>query len=337
MILDNMAVTAGGLALLASAAGHAGSVEITRCAVGDGQGGVAPESMTALAHELGDYTIAGVVVDGNTVTVTVREAQIGGSWYLREMGIFARIGTAEETLFAAATDADPELVSSGSAISQRTYTIAFAFSGDASVITQLAPTEYATADELAAHVSNAQVHVTAEDREAWDAKVGLDENGKIPSSVIPDGIYIPAAQKGAASGVAPLDVSARVPVGQMPATAWQTVSKTAAEMESAGTYTVPLPYARATVIVASGTMQAYGLYDRASGTLYGVQKRHMGADDDRTNPYVVIGALSGVYYVLVDSVQYASMEMTPNANGITFRVRSAGKAAAVSVTYRQEA
>ena len=336
MILDNMAVTAGGLALLASAAGHAGSIEITRCAVGDGQGGVAPERMTALAHELGDYPIAGVVVDGNTVTVTVRETQIGGSWYLRELGIFARIGTAEETLFAAATDADPELVSSGSAISQRTYTIAFAFSGDASVIAQLAPTEYATAAAFAAHVNDTTVHVTAAERKAWNAKVSLDENGKIPQSVIPDGVYIPAEQKAAANGVASLDAAARVPVGQMPATAWATQTYSASAVEAAGTLTHAISYARAKVCITSGNMQAYGDYDKASGMLYGVRVQHRGGSGTAAVDYVSVGSIGGTYYATATS-QFPSMRFTATTAGIVFHVERAGEAVAVTVTMRQEA
>lgn len=171
MILDTLTPTALGNALIASALAQGGKIVFTRCAVGSGIGGGDIKSMTSVAEEVGEYAIEAVTASDVSAVVVVKETTFSEPYYLREIGLFAKLGEGNEILFAAAREEEsPEYIQpDGSALRDVSYTMQFMFSEASNVVVEMASVRYV--------------------RESQKGQPGgiptLDENAKIPHEQIP--------------------------------------------------------------------------------------------------------------------------------------------------------
>ena len=184
MILDTLTVTAAGKSLIAAAVAQGGRVVFTRCAVGNGVGNSDMESMTAITDEVGEYTIEAVSATDVAAIVVVKEAAIGTAYYLREIGLFAKLGEGSEILFAAARESEnPEYIQPiGSTSRDVSYTMQFTMVNAADAVVQMASAQY----------------IKEMQKGKPNGVASLDESGKVPKDQLPDSDPVTLESLGAA-------------------------------------------------------------------------------------------------------------------------------------------
>lgn len=181
------------------------------------------------------------------------------------------------------------------------------------------------------HVDDTTIHVTAENKAAWNDKVSLNPNtGKIDEGVLPSTVVL-SSKIGAANGVAPLGANARVPFANMPiGAAWTTTTIPVSSITAAG-YTFPISFQRATVIFNQGGAAFYGQYDKQTQTFYGVRRER------RTSGTIVsMGNLSTDYYMYNDDAN-ESMRVAATASGLKFTLLREVTPAEIEIIVRQDA
>lgn len=100
---DNNTITLAGREMLARSIAGGSQIQFTRVSLGDGDLPDAPETLEGLVHQRGEIGVASVSNAGNgVVNITAAFTSSGtlGDFYLREIGLYARIGEEEEILFA---------------------------------------------------------------------------------------------------------------------------------------------------------------------------------------------------------------------------------------------
>lgn len=184
MILDTLTVTAAGKSLIAAAVAQGGRVVFTRCAVGNGVGNSDMESMTAITDEVGEYTIEAVSATDVAAIVVVKEAAIGTAYYLREIGLFAKLGEGSEILFASARESEnPEYIQPiGSTSRDVSYTMQFTMVNAADAVVQMASAQY----------------IKEMQKGKPNGVASLDESGKVPKDQLPDSEPVTLGSLGAA-------------------------------------------------------------------------------------------------------------------------------------------
>lgn len=184
MILDTLTVTAAGKSLIAAAVAQGGRVVFTRCAVGNGVGNSDMESMTAITDEVGEYTIEAVRATDVAAIVVVKEAAIGTAYYLREIGLFAKLGEGSEILFASARESEnPEYIQPiGSTSRDVSYTMQFTMVNAADAVVQMASAQY----------------IKEMQKGKPNGVASLDESGKVPKDQLPDSDPVTLESLGAA-------------------------------------------------------------------------------------------------------------------------------------------
>lgn len=124
--------------------------------------------------------------------------------------------------------------------------------------------------QLDGHIADQTIHVTADEKTAWNAKVGLDpETGRVAKEQLPeDTVY---GEAGEAGGIATLGSDGRLPLDQAPLGTWRQVSVDAIDSGSGIiTREVAITEARARIIFNAGAMHIFADYDKASETLKGI-------------------------------------------------------------------
>lgn len=189
--------------------------------------------------------------------------------------------------------------------------------------------------KLDTHVENGAIHVTAEEKTAWNDKVGLNPNtGKIDEGLLPSTVVL-SSKIGAANGVASLGANARIPFTQMPIGAAWTVTTIPTSSITAAGYTFPISYQRATVIFNNGGADFYGQYDKQTQTFFGVRKSERG-DANVNVDRVYMGNLSTEYYAKRNEAT-KSMKVEATASGLKFTLINGGTAQPIIIHVRQDA
>lgn len=206
MILDTLTVTAAGKSLIAAAVAQGGQVAFTRCAVGNGVGNSDMESMTAITDEVGEYTIEAVSATDAAVVVVVKETAITTAYYLREIGLFAKLGEGSEILFAVARESESSeyIQPSGSTARDVSYTMQFTMVNAADAVVQMASVQYIK------EMQKGQPNGVA----------SLDASGKVPKEQLTDSEPVTLESLGAAPKEhthAASDISAGTFAGQVSA------------------------------------------------------------------------------------------------------------------------
>lgn len=184
MILDTLTVTAAGKSMIAAALAQSGKVIFTRCAVGSGVGNSDMESMTSIAGEVGEYTIEAVSATDAAVVVVVKEAPMSAAYYLREIGLFAKLGEGSEILFAAARESEnPEYIQPvGSTARDVSYAMQFTMVNAVDAVVQMASVQY----------------IKEMQKGKPNGVASLDESGKVPKEQLPDSDPVTVESLGAA-------------------------------------------------------------------------------------------------------------------------------------------
>lgn len=159
---------------------------------------------------------------------------------------------------------------------------------------------------LDGHVADTVIHVTAAEKTAWNAKVGLDpETGRVAKDQLPeDTVY---GEAGAAGGIATLGSDGRLPLDQAPLGTWRSVSVAAIDSGSGIiTREVEITEARARIIFNAGAMHIFADYDKASETLNGIIQDAVGW---------TFGNVAGEVVFTLSTPRY-TVTLSANGNGL---------------------
>lgn len=321
MILDTLTPTELGNNLIATALAQGGKITFTRCAVGSGLSGGSIESMTAIADEVGEYTIEAVTVSATSAIIVVKETEMPEAYYLREIGLFAKLGEGSEILFAAARETEnPEYIQpGGSSVRDVSYTLQFTISNADNVVVKVASVLY---------IRESQKGVPG-------GIATLDNNGTIPKGQIPALSYIPVEEKGAEDGVAPLDDSKRIPREYMPERIKGSITATIGQYakNSDGTYSVEIeiPCDISYVAVGIGSAAIHGVYEKTNKRILG-QSTYSTVEDGVL--YGTAGVLTEVHFDFT-KLGYVSDIVTAEitAKGVRVTVSDEAKRRTVTVRY----
>lgn len=220
MFSATLKLTAAGRALLAKAQASGATVTFTGVKIGSGSlGATDPDTLTDVITAVQTCPITSIYRNGDSVYVGFAMTNNNSSaYYLREMALMATDPQSGSIAYMYANDgANAELIpAASSTVIEREVTVIVKVSAATSVTATISSGVYAAKADLDAHIADTVRHITAAERTAWNAKVGVGSDGKIPSSYLPSMDYIPTAEKGAASGVPTLDASGKIPVSQIP-------------------------------------------------------------------------------------------------------------------------
>lgn len=188
MFQAKLTPTAAGRALLAKAQQGA-AMEFTGVRIGSGTlGSRDPDALTNVITAVKTCPIISVSRQGEKTYVKFVLTQDNTSaYYLREMALMAKDPDSGEIAYMYANDGDnAELVPvPGATAFEREITIIVILSNVENVTASIQSGAYAGKEEFDAHVKDNVRHITSEERETWNKKVGLDSDGKIPSSYLP--------------------------------------------------------------------------------------------------------------------------------------------------------
>ena len=136
-------------------------------------------------------------------------------YYFRELALMADDPEAGEIAYLYGNDGDnAELI--GTNKLEREITLAIPISKAENITITIPSSATVDREEFEAHVKDNQIHITEDERKAWNDKVGTDESGKINKKYLPDMEFIESKDKGAPNGVATLDENGVVPDAQLP-------------------------------------------------------------------------------------------------------------------------
>ncbi len=106
-------------------------------------------------------------------------------YYFRELALMADDPDAGEIAYLYANDGDnAELI--GTNKLEREITLAIPISKAENITITIPSSATVDREEFDAHVKDKKIHITEEERKAWNDKVGTDESGKINKKYLPD-------------------------------------------------------------------------------------------------------------------------------------------------------
>lgn len=189
MFQAKLTPTAAGRALLAKA--QQGAVmEFTGVRIGSGSlGSRDPDALTNVITPVKTCPITSVSRQNEKTYVKFILTQDNTSaYYLREMALMAKDPDSGEIAYMYANDGqNAELIPvPGATAFEREITVIVILSNVETVIASIQSGAYAGKEEFDEHVNDKVRHITAEERNAWNKKVGLGADGKIPSSYLPE-------------------------------------------------------------------------------------------------------------------------------------------------------
>lgn len=152
-----------------------------------------------------------------------------------------------------------------------------------------------------AHIADSTIHVTAEDKATWNAKVGLT-GGLIDRALIDAG-----------------DVTTET-IAQSAINNGETVTKT-------------ISASRALIVIQSGNLNLFAYYNKTTGKMYGIQAvEKVIGQYSATADKVTSGDIStGSYYKEATGNNDVSMSFASNTTGIAFTNTSVGNGCAVNL------
>lgn len=264
MFTATLKITAAGRALLAKC--HNGAeMHFTRVKIGSGELGTTDaDTLTDVIAEEAACELSSVKRTGaETFVKFVFRNENTKPFYFREMALMAEDPDAGEIAYMYANDGDnaEQIPVSGTTSLERGITIDVIVSADINVTAELPSGAFVQRSEFEAHVVDTDIHVTKEEKTAWNRKVGVGEDGKIPTSVLPSLDFVPTAEKGKAKGVASLGDDGMIPASQVDAfSKEQAVSSDVKELlELASDATPSQAFAAIAAMIDGNAKIAYGI------------------------------------------------------------------------------
>lgn len=180
--------TISGRALLAKAQQGA-EMKFTSVHIGSGYlVSLDPTEVADVIYLVKECPITSITRNGSRTDITFTFVQDNSTaYYFRELALMAQDPDLGEIAYLYANDgSNAELipVPEGTVL-EREITITVVLSNVETVKAVISSAAYAGKEEFSRHVNDNTRHVTAEDRKAWNEKVGLGQDGKIPAQYLP--------------------------------------------------------------------------------------------------------------------------------------------------------
>lgn len=162
----------------------------TRVKIGSGMlGEVDPDTITDIIQEESVRDITSIQRTGDTTYVKfllTNDNKV--PYYLREIALLAKDPDLGEIVYLYGNDGEnAELIETADrAPLERETTLVVSVSNVQSVTAVIPAATSVSREEFEAHTEDKDIHITAEEREAWNNKADLDEEGKIPAERLPD-------------------------------------------------------------------------------------------------------------------------------------------------------
>ena len=269
MFTATLKITAAGRALLAKC--HNGAeMHFTRVKIGSGELGTTDaDTLTDVIAEEAACELSSVKRTGaETFVKFVFRNENTKPFYFREMALMAEDPDIGEIAYIYANDGDnaEQIPVASTTTLERGITIDVIVSADINVTAELPSGAFVQRSEFEAHVSDTDLHVTKAEKTAWNGKVGVGTDGKIPKSVLPSLDFIPTNEKGKAKGVASLGDNGLIPASQVDAfPKEQAVSNDVKELLGLASDATPAQAFAAVAELANGNARiAYGVHPKGS-------------------------------------------------------------------------
>ena len=181
--------TISGRALLAKAQQGA-EMKFTSVHIGSGYlVSLDPTEVADVIYLVKECPITSITRNGSRTDITFTFVQDNSTaYYFRELALMAQDPDLGEIAYMYANDgSNAELIPvPDGTVLEREITITVVLSNVETVTAVISSAAYAGKEEFSRHVNDNTRHITAEDRKAWNEKVGLGEDGKIPAQYLPE-------------------------------------------------------------------------------------------------------------------------------------------------------
>lgn len=147
-----------------------------------------PTDVADVIYLVKECPITSITRNGSRTDITFTFVQDNSTaYYFRELALMAQDPDLGEIAYMYANDgSNAELIPvPDGTVLEREITITVILSNVETVKAVLSSAAYAGKTEFSSHVNDNTRHITAEDRKAWNEKVGLGADGKIPAQYLP--------------------------------------------------------------------------------------------------------------------------------------------------------